>query len=226
MGTWGTGLYSDDLAADLRADFRDLIGEGLSADAALDRLKNEYASVLRDQDEEPVFWLALADTAWRLGRLPEQLRQNALAVIASGRDSSRWERSTEKAKRAQVLAKLRQQLLSPLPPPKRVQKPIRAATEWHVGEDKGGRSAVCELLDWVGQSPPTNHGIQAASIRPRKDRAGADSQFLFQEPRTKHDKTRVVRTGLRVTPAQSVGGYTAFVWPYVDRLLSELYGLE
>jgi hypothetical protein len=36
MGTWGTALYSDDLAADLRNDFIDHIGNGLSADEALD----------------------------------------------------------------------------------------------------------------------------------------------------------------------------------------------
>ena len=35
MGTWGTGLFSDDLAADVRDEFRDLIGEGLTTEAAV-----------------------------------------------------------------------------------------------------------------------------------------------------------------------------------------------
>ncbi len=38
-GNRGTALYSDDLAADLRGEFRDLIGEGLSSTEAVDRLR-------------------------------------------------------------------------------------------------------------------------------------------------------------------------------------------
>src|SRR5262249_47710628 len=68
VGTWGTALYSDDLASDLRNDFRGLIGQGLSSNEALDRLSSEYSSLLADADSAPVFWLAVADTAWRLGR--------------------------------------------------------------------------------------------------------------------------------------------------------------
>jgi hypothetical protein len=34
MGTWGVGIFSNDDAADLREDFRDLIASGLAADEA------------------------------------------------------------------------------------------------------------------------------------------------------------------------------------------------
>jgi hypothetical protein len=104
MGTWGTGLYSDDLAADLRGDFRDLLGEGVPASVAVDRLMSEYA---------------------------ESLRREA--------------------------------------GPRRV------------------------------------------------------SQFLFQEPRTAKDQKRVVRTGVISKASQKPGGYTVFVWPYVDRLMREIF---
>ena len=91
MGTWGTGLFSDDLAADVREGFRDLIGEGLTTEAAVSRLLREYKSSLRDPGEESVFWLALADTGWRLGRLDDAILNNALRVIDSGQDLARWE---------------------------------------------------------------------------------------------------------------------------------------
>jgi len=52
--TSGPALYTDDLAADLRGELRDLIGNGLTGDAALRKLESEYASSLRDPDEEPV----------------------------------------------------------------------------------------------------------------------------------------------------------------------------
>jgi hypothetical protein len=38
----------------------------------------EYRSSLSDSNEAPVFWLALAVTGWRLGRLDEDVRQKAL----------------------------------------------------------------------------------------------------------------------------------------------------
>ena len=38
MGTWGTALYSDDLAADLRDEFKDAAGDGLEAVVIVDRL--------------------------------------------------------------------------------------------------------------------------------------------------------------------------------------------
>jgi hypothetical protein len=106
MGTWGTALFSDDLAADLRGEFRELIGEGLTTEAAVNRLKTEYKSSLRDPDEESVFWLALADEGWRLGRLDDKVLENALRVIESGQDLARWVNAPDRRKREQVLAKL------------------------------------------------------------------------------------------------------------------------
>ena len=245
MGTWGVGLFSDDLAADLRRDFRDLIGEGLSATAAMDRLLTEYVSSLQDTEEEPVFWLALANAQWKLGRPEERTLQNALRVIDSGRDLQRWDDPRDRKRRQAILSKLRGQLLSPPPQAKRVPRPVRGANDWAVGEvvglqlasqrwtlirvighhtDKGGRVAVCELLDWVGESFPPPERISALPIRREASPRGI-SQFLFQEPRNKKHQARVVRTGLHSSPAQRPGGYTALVWPHVDRQLQEIYGV-
>jgi len=139
MGTWGTGLFSDDLAADVREEFRDLIGEGLTTEGAVSRLQREYKSSLRDPDEESVFWLALADTGWRLGRLDNTVLKNALRVIDSGQDLTRWEYDADRKKREQVLAKLRTKLQSTPPAPKQVAKAIKSSNEWKTGEVIGFR---------------------------------------------------------------------------------------
>jgi hypothetical protein len=186
MGTWGTALFSDDLAADLCGEFRDLIGEGLTTEAAVDRLKTQFKSSLRAPDEEPVFWLALADTGWRLGRLDQRVLQNALRVIDSGQDLARREDAADRRKRAHVLAKLRTKLQSTPPSPKRVAKTIKSANEWQMGEvigfrllsgrwvllrvighheDRGGKSAVCELLNWIGKSMNSMPIVDRLSIR-------------------------------------------------------------
>jgi hypothetical protein len=246
MGTWGTALFSDDLAADLRSEFRDLIGEGLTTTAAIARLKRGYKSSLRDPNEAPVFWLALAATGWRLGRLDDEVRQNALRVIESRQDLARWEKLTDRLKRERVLAKLQSQLQDLPPPPKHIAKTIKSANGWRLGElvgfrllsgrwvllrvighheDRGGRSAVCELLDWTGISLTDLPVISSLSFRKEAAPRGI-SQFLFQEPRLKKDQARVVCTGILSVPAQRIGSYTAFVWPFVDRLFREVFDLE
>ena len=65
MGTWGIALFSDDLAADVRDDFKELLGDGYSPAEATDILIRQYKDVLDDEDESPVFWLALAATQWK-----------------------------------------------------------------------------------------------------------------------------------------------------------------
>ena len=245
MGAWGVAVFSDDLAADLRGDFRDLIGEGLTSTQAVDQLMAEYKSSLDDRDEMPVFWISLASIQWKLGRLEERTRQEALRVIDTGLDLERWDVPKERQKRSAVLAKLREELLSPPLEPKRVPQIIKEANDWVVGEvvafrllsgkwtllrvighhvDKGGRIAACELLDWVGDLPFPVEAIATMSIRHSQGYGGC-SQFLFQEPRKKNDMARVVRLGVVSKPSQECGGWTVFVWKYVDHWLKELFGL-
>jgi hypothetical protein len=59
MGAWGTDIFADDNAADLRDDYRKLIGDGVTGPQATDRLIAQWAPQ-GDPDLEPVFWLALA----------------------------------------------------------------------------------------------------------------------------------------------------------------------
>jgi hypothetical protein len=126
MGVWGTAIFSDDLAADLRNDFRALIGEGMSSAQAIDRLLAEYASSLEDNEEASVFWIALAAIQWKLGRLEDRTKREALHIIESGRDLERWENPRHRNKRSAVLEKLRKELLSEnQPEPKRVLRTIK-----------------------------------------------------------------------------------------------------
>src|SRR5437868_6595712 len=139
MSAWGVAVFSDDLAADVRDAYRALIGEGLSSTRAVEKLLVEFALSVADQDDGPVFWIALASTQWRLGRLEERTQREALRVIESGQDLRRWQGSKDQKKRAAVLEKVRQQLLSPPPPPKRVPRTIKEANDWQVGEVVGLR---------------------------------------------------------------------------------------
>jgi hypothetical protein len=246
MGSWGVAIFSDDRAADLRDDFRDLIGEGLTSTEATDKLIAEYSASLDDSDEMPVFWIALACIQWKLGRLEERTKQMALQMIDNGIDLKRWDDAKTLAKRNAILVKTCAELVSPQPPEKRVPRTVKASSDWQVGEmigfrllsgkwtlfrvighhtDKGGRSAVCELMDWVDYQLPEAEKIAGLSIRTEKSPRGL-SQFLFQEPKKKNDQPRVQRIGVSTPPSQKSGGYIALVWPYLDQQLDSIFDMR
>ena len=65
MGAWGTGLFLDDTARDIRDDLKDHLGNGLSGPEATALILVEYKSSLADPHEAGVVWLALAAAQWR-----------------------------------------------------------------------------------------------------------------------------------------------------------------
>ncbi len=135
MGAWGTAIFSDDTAADVRERFRDLLGDGLSAEEATSRLLAEYASSLDDPNDGPSFWLGLAVTQWKCGRLQADVKMRALQAIDSGADLRRWSGNAKLVNtRRAVLVKTREQLLSTQPPARRIAKRFRQANDWDVGE--------------------------------------------------------------------------------------------
>ena len=103
MGVWGTALFSDDTASDIRGDYVDYLGDGLTGPEATARVLSEYKSSLSDPDEYGVVWLALAAVQWKYGRLEPDALKQALAVIDSGSDLRRWTADTpDHAKRKAV----------------------------------------------------------------------------------------------------------------------------
>jgi len=90
MGSWDPGLFSDDLACDVRDDYRALIEDELDDDAATRQILTSHAELIDDPDDGPVVWLALAVTQSRIGRLDPAVAQRALSVISSGEGLARW----------------------------------------------------------------------------------------------------------------------------------------
>ena len=101
MGAWETAVFSDDTACDVRDNYVDLIGDGLSGVEATKKLLREWTGSLDDPDEGPVFWLALAATQWKNGRL-EDLSNNvpstSLIVELTSHDGTRTRVTTRSAK--------------------------------------------------------------------------------------------------------------------------------
>jgi hypothetical protein len=178
VGAWGPAIFSDDVAADIREDWRLHIGDGLSPEAATTRIIEQYADAVKDQDEAGVVWLALAVSQWRTGRLLPEVQARAIEVIDNGADLRRWESADPKTRRAraQVLAKTRDQLLSPPPETKRIPRRRRSRTPYGAGDvlryrhrsgrefvfwvsrnvsDIGGEYNYLEVLDLGGSAVPS-----------------------------------------------------------------------
>jgi hypothetical protein len=120
MGAWGPALYSDDTTCDVRDRYVELLREGRSAEDAVAAVLAEHEDVLRDRDVDCLVTFALADSAWKHGRLTEALRLRAESLLATGGDVAVWERDAPQAagKRRAALNALRKRLASTQPPPK------------------------------------------------------------------------------------------------------------
>ncbi len=168
MGSWGVGIFSNDAAADIREDFRDLIAEGLTADESTRRLYDEYGIGPGGVDDND-FWLGLASAQHRLGHVADGIIERALEIIDDPAELERWS-PKERTRRGAALAKLQAQLQTPAAVPKRVRPRKKVDTSLEPGEhvlfdagprelllrvigvtsDKGGRYANAIEVDWDG----------------------------------------------------------------------------
>jgi hypothetical protein len=68
-------LYENDTASDVRDAWLKKIRQGASGEVATKELPEEWNGA----HDEPLFWLALADTQWTWGRLEAHVRENPSA---------------------------------------------------------------------------------------------------------------------------------------------------
>lgn len=250
MGAWGTAIFSDDTASDVRQEFRDLVGEGRTPEEATKLMVENWRDTVADAEEGGVFWLALASTQWSLGRLLPDVKSKALRVIDSGSDLKRWETAGSKgiSKRLALLSKLREQLVSPQPAQKKVPPPFRNSTSWAVGDvvayrlltldycllrvighhtDRGGTSPVVELLDWTGATIPEASELRRIPICRRIYPSGeACTQFMVGATSNRgFPVDRLFETGISLKPTQKPKNYSVFLWRFLDKQLFDLFGL-
>jgi hypothetical protein len=194
MGVWGTAIFSDDNAADIREEYRTLLGDDISGPEATDRLIHEWQpSSNHDPDLAAVFWLALAVTQWKCGRLEERVKREAIQAIDGGAGLRPWKGSGQEKQRAKVLDATRRLLHEPQPPARKIAKVFRSSCDWQPGDlvayrlvsgsyivfqvtdlhqDKGGTAPVCEIYDWQGPALPSPADIRSCPMRPQTTRWG------------------------------------------------------
>ncbi|MFD7983393.1 hypothetical protein ACFV4M_08435 [Kitasatospora indigofera] len=237
MGTWGTGLYADDTACDVRDAFRDALRAGADAQEAEARVLDAFAEELADPDERAVVRLALADTQSRLGRLTPSARREALALLDAGGDLERHREAgaAEVRRRAAVLRRLRTRLEGPQPEPRplpaRRPTPARAvpgsvyAYRARSGQpyllrvvglaDVGcSTGPVVRFLDHPGPDLPDPAALAQIPERRHHPRWKRTEVVIRDDARAERDQAGLVLVGEHPVPplTPSPNGRTASTW--------------
>ena len=116
MGAWGAGLYSSDMAADMRAVIKSALRLPLDEDRIVDILRDCERRAADDPGDEDhtTFWLVLADQFEKRGVAHTPTREKAIAIIDRGDDLDIMEKRGMKLadlrKRGAALAELRARL--------------------------------------------------------------------------------------------------------------------
>ena len=131
MGTWGTDLYADDTACDVRDGYIAALQAGVSGQEAADRALAPYRPLLSHRQVACCAYFALADTAWHHGQLTDEVKAAALALLEQGGDLAIWEQDArpERPARQATLLRLATRLRSPQPPVRSVRvEPVAGKT--------------------------------------------------------------------------------------------------
>jgi len=128
MGTWGTGISSNDTYADVYDEFFELYDAGLSAKEITERLIASNQETISEPDSSNDFWFALAKAQWECKELDRDIFDRVRTIIQTGTDLEVWRRQgADKksiAKRKIVLAKFLAQLQTERPKAKSRKKKV------------------------------------------------------------------------------------------------------
>jgi hypothetical protein len=116
MGAWGIGLYSSDMAADMRATIKSVLRLPFDENRVVEILRECESRADGDPNDEDhtIFWLVLADQFEKRGVAHAATREKAIAIIDRGDDLAMMEKlgikPADLRKRGAKLAELRARL--------------------------------------------------------------------------------------------------------------------
>ncbi len=217
---------------------------------ATDALVSEWGDALELESEACAFWLALADTQWRVGRLEERVRLEATGRIESGEDLAQFSHDPKlHERRALVLEGLRERLGSPQRAPMRIRRPFRSVSPVGLGDvfsyrlsdgrsiylrvigidgDERDNSPDVEVLDPPDRLPDLAslpHMPRRAAL-PRWGRPGTDVLFLVRYPSDPDpaDRITIHASGTDVRGRSRLPSLLV-AWTDLERELTEGFGI-
>lgn len=241
MGAWGVGIFSNDDAADIREDARELIANALTAEEATRRLQEDYGVSGGGPDDND-FWLGLAAAQHSIGHVVPEVINHALEIIDSSSELDRWN-PKDRSRRKATLLKLRERLEQAPGPPKSVRPRPKVDTQLESGqhvvaqvgdrrvllrvtgvtEDKGGRYPHVVVVDWDGSERQLRKAHRLAPVLdPTPQRTDEAMGFLLiGEPSDPDDAVLLPQQTDRRTPARQWESATVTKWSQLHRFLGQ-----
>lgn len=138
MGAWGTGIYANDIAEDVKSLCSEIfpfvtVDEGNNI---IFREFNDLITLPIPDGECASFWFALSDWQWKHGILSETIRSQAMTLLEQGTGLIDWqevENAASVRRRKSVLEQLKLQLESPMPE-RKIPKGKLAKPEHKAGD--------------------------------------------------------------------------------------------
>ena len=251
MGAWGTGLYSDDTTCEVRDAYKENLKHGLSDVEAYERILDSYGDLIADHEVACLVYFALADTAWKVGRLHQSIKAKTLELLRQGGDVAVWERDAvaDAPARRKVLRTLEQRLLSEQPVAKLIKqskpKPKKIRTNAPIGSvftldlpsaNKGllvlvglmdlGKSVdpVFSVLSWRGSDILSQAMLDEAAKESIPVRSGLGLQAhwgIFPKDERKNVLACLERTSLVVTAEMPYDQHQV-VFSYAEELARQI----
>ena len=135
MGSWGYGIRHDDFVCDVIGAFEDVLKAGKSATEATAAVTSRFGGAIEDTDDDPLFWIALADVQWAYGALEPAVLERVRDDFTAGRSLLAWEEEPRGlAQRRGVLEKFIRKLEVPKAGPARRARTIVRAPKFGPGE--------------------------------------------------------------------------------------------
>ncbi|MGH7143833.1 MAG: hypothetical protein ACRD4Q_05025 [Candidatus Acidiferrales bacterium] len=179
IGTWSPGIGGDDLSKDVFGDFKDFLKTTPDVEKASEHILKKYARTLKESDEGPLIWLALAYMQWSYGTVQATVMSRVREIVTSGIGLERWREAgpAALAKRTTALKKFLKHIAEPNNHPKPfprliVRKPIYQTGDCLAVKLKKGQYGAAYVLatdhshpeygmnlivdlDYMSEKPPT-----------------------------------------------------------------------
>ncbi|WP_452231540.1 hypothetical protein [Lacinutrix sp. MEBiC02595] len=90
MGTWGTGISSNDIYEDINYEFFELYNQGMKVSAITEKLIKENKELIDSHEDQNNFWITIAKSQWECKSLDKKVFNQIKDIVESGKDIELW----------------------------------------------------------------------------------------------------------------------------------------
>ena len=90
MGTWGTGISSNDVYEDINYQFFELYNQGMEVSAITEKLIQENKELIESNEDQYNFWFTIANSQWECKALDPKIQNRIKNIVDSGKDIELW----------------------------------------------------------------------------------------------------------------------------------------